>query len=151
MTRKGRVIVTYREHAAQKQSIFKPHVQGGSCFSIASQMNTHKVWKDCKYNEAELFSIMPYKSDFISSSTHDRMVILRKKILPAMFNYWLENGKDYNSIESNLLSKVVHFMIFLIRLIYNTESEFRNLRSGVQTIGVWRMVTKKFRDFRPGA
>ena len=75
-------------------------------------MNTHKVRKDCRYNEAELFSIIPFKSDFITSSTHERLVILRKKILPSMFNYWLDNGKEYTPKESKILSKVVSFKYF---------------------------------------
>jgi hypothetical protein len=71
-------------------------------------MNAHKVRKDCRYNEAELFSITPFKSNFITSSTHERMVILKKKILPSMFNYWLEIGKEYDTNESKKLSKVGH-------------------------------------------
>ena len=74
-----------------------------------SLMNPHKVRKDCKYNEGELSSILPFKSDFISSTTHERMVILKRKILPSLFNHWLEKGKEYDSEESKLLSKVVYY------------------------------------------
>jgi hypothetical protein len=113
-------------------------------------MNVHKVRKDCKYNEAELFSILPFKADFISSSTHDRMFILKNKILPSMFNYWLEIGKEYDSRHSKILSKVVHFQKFAIRFIYYIQ-QCRNSRSGVQITGVWHMVEEKqFRDFRRG-
>ena len=94
-------------------------------------MNSQKVRKDCKYNEAELFSILPFKADFISSSTHDRMVILKKNILPSMFNYWLEIGKEYDSKESKILSKVVHFQKSVIRFISYIQIECRNSRSGV--------------------
>lgn len=78
-------------------------------------MTSNKVRKDCRYNEAEMFSILPYKEEFVSSSTHLRMVLLKKKILPSIFNYWLETGKEYNSEESKTLSKVV-----ISKSIWNT-------------------------------
>lgn len=75
-------------------------------------MNALKVRKDCKYNQAELITIMPFKSDFIASSTHERMVILKKKILPSMFNHWLEIGKEFDPEQSKVLAKVVQFKKF---------------------------------------
>lgn len=83
-------------------------------------MNPPRIRKDCKYNEAEVFSILPYKADFISSTTHERMELLKKKILPSMFNYWLGIGKDYDSDESKVLAKVVllYLIILVINLLY---------------------------------
>ena len=103
---------------------------------------TRKLRKDCRYNAEELISILPYQAEFISSSTHERSVLLKQKILPAMFNYWLENGKEYNANESKVLMKVVQLTIPpLDRFI--TQFEYRNLRNGVQTIGTWCMVMQR--------
>jgi hypothetical protein len=56
-------------------------------------MNTPKVRSDCKYNPDELSHILPFKSDFINASASDRLGMMRRNILPAMFNYWQEIGK----------------------------------------------------------
>src|ERR1700678_1511638 len=48
--------------------------QGYPCFLIM-------VRKDCKYSDADLICILPYKSEYMSSTTQERVIILRKKIL----------------------------------------------------------------------
>lgn len=74
------------------------------CFIIFTAM---KVRSDCRYNEQELSQILPFKSDFISSSTPERVTILKKHILPDMFNYWQDvEGKVFNANESKALTKV---------------------------------------------
>jgi hypothetical protein len=69
-------------------------------------MTTIKIRKDCKYSVAEVLCILPFKADFITSSIQERMALLKNQILPKMFNYWLENGKEYDTDESRSLSKV---------------------------------------------
>ena len=83
--------------------------QGYPCFLIM-------VRKDCKYSDADLICILPYKSEYMSSTTQERVIILRKEILPSMFNHWMENGKEYDLEESRVLSKVRVFKISVIRL-----------------------------------
>ena len=71
--------------------------------------NSHKkLRKDCKYNAEELQQILPFKSSFIKATTiPERILILRSQILPAMFNYWAENGKQpKDEEESQLWAKV---------------------------------------------
>jgi 2-polyprenyl-3-methyl-5-hydroxy-6-metoxy-1,4-benzoquinol methylase len=70
--------------------------------------NTGKVRSDCRYNQKEIDEINPFKLDFISSTIQDRMNILKRDILPAMFNYWQDIGKVYNPVQSKALSKVEH-------------------------------------------
>lgn len=69
-------------------------------------MSTLKVRKDCRYTLEELQIIIPFKQDFISSTIQERMSILKKDILPAIFNYWEDIGKVYSAKESKALSKV---------------------------------------------
>jgi len=69
-------------------------------------MDTVKVRADCRYNEQELSHILPFKMDFISSTTPERMAILKSSILPGMFNYWQDIGRVYDLNESKALSKV---------------------------------------------
>ena len=76
-------------------------------------MNMPKVRSDCKYNQDELDKILPFKMDFISSTTEERMALLKKKILPEMFNYWQDLGKEYDAKESKILSKVHEKLKFL--------------------------------------
>lgn len=77
-------------------------------------MDKRKFRKDCRYNKEELLSILPFQADFISSSTHERLVLMKRKICPAMFNHWLELGKEYNVNESKLLSKVLSTFWILV-------------------------------------
>lgn len=97
-------------------------------------MRPAKVRSDCRYGADEIEIILPFKSDFITSSTPERMKILQKDILPNMFNYWQDNGKVYTSKESKALSKVWKRNSGMLK---KTLIIFRNLLSGVQTIGGW--------------
>jgi hypothetical protein len=54
----------------------------------------------------EMQKILPFKEDFISSTTEERMSILKNSILTEMFNYWQDQGKEYTPNESKALSKV---------------------------------------------
>jgi hypothetical protein len=69
-------------------------------------MSARKVRADCKYNDDELHEILPFKADFIAGTIPERIALLQSKILPAMFNYWEELGKEYDSQESKAISKV---------------------------------------------
>lgn len=69
-------------------------------------MTLLKVRSDCRYNLEELAKILPFKEDFIAGTISDRILILKRDILPAIFNYWQGLGKEYDSIQSKILSKV---------------------------------------------
>ena len=61
----------------------------------ATESPHRKSRKNCKYNADELKEIMPFKESFVTATTiPERVLILRSKILPAMFNYWAANGKE---------------------------------------------------------
>jgi hypothetical protein len=83
-----------------------PHVLAFFPSSSSPTMSTLKVRKDCRYSAEELQKIIPFKQDFVSSTIQERMSILKKDILPAIFNYWEEIGKVYDSEESKALTKV---------------------------------------------
>jgi uncharacterized protein with von Willebrand factor type A (vWA) domain len=70
-------------------------------------MSARKVRADCKYDADELREIRPFKADFVAGTIPQRMALLKSKILPAMFNYWQELGKEYDSQESKAISKVL--------------------------------------------
>ena len=76
-----------------------------SCFSL-SPMDTIKIRADCKYDKDELAAILPYRSSFISGTIAERITILKRDILTAMFNHWLSLGKVYNPKKSKALTKV---------------------------------------------
>ena len=82
------------------------------------------VRKDCKYSDADLTCILPYKAEFMTSTTHERIIILRKKILPSMFNHWMENRKEYDPAESKVLSKVLLFIFSVIRLLKRRKGTY---------------------------
>jgi hypothetical protein len=69
-------------------------------------MTIPKVRSDCRYNIEELQKILPFKLDFLAATIAQRMTMLKRHILPALFNYWQEMGKEYDSKESRILSKV---------------------------------------------
>lgn len=70
-------------------------------------MATKKVRSDCRFNELEMKEILPYKTPFISGTIPERMTILKEKLLPTLFNYWQEHGKEYDERESKAISKVI--------------------------------------------
>ena len=76
-----------------------------SCFSL-SPMDMIKIRADCKYDKDELAAILPYRSIFISGTIAERITILKRDILTAMFNHWLSLGKVYNPKKSKALTKV---------------------------------------------
>jgi hypothetical protein len=82
-------------------------------------MSPPKVRSDCKYNDLELNEILPFKPDFISGTIHERMTLLKSKILPTMFNYWQGMGKEYNAKESKAITKVLPRTIQLPFLHFN--------------------------------
>lgn len=83
---------------------FLPHVFQEYLF--ITPMTASKLRSDCRYNEVEVSKILPFKTDFMAASIPNRMTILKRDILPAMFNYWQEIGKEYDSNASKMLSKV---------------------------------------------
>jgi hypothetical protein len=54
----------------------------------------------------EMEKILPFKLEFISSTTTERMSILKNSILPELFNYWQDKGKEYTPKQSKALTKV---------------------------------------------
>jgi hypothetical protein len=54
----------------------------------------------------EMEKILPFKEAFISSTREERMSILKDDILPALFNYWQDEGEEYTPRESKALTKV---------------------------------------------
>lgn len=70
-------------------------------------MTIPKVRSDCRYNKEELAKILPFKMDFMAATISERLTMLKRHILPALFNYWQDKGEEYDSNESKALSKVL--------------------------------------------
>ncbi|KAF8876020.1 hypothetical protein CPB84DRAFT_1752522 [Gymnopilus junonius] len=59
-----------------------------------------KPHKDCKYSQEEMEQILPFKESFIESGTASaHLLIMKSKILPAMFTYWQGLGKEPRDAE----------------------------------------------------
>ncbi|KAF8814119.1 hypothetical protein BYT27DRAFT_7250340 [Phlegmacium glaucopus] len=67
---------------------------------MSQPMNDRQHRKDCKYTAEERKVMGPYKESFRTQTTKaGHLQILRTDILPAIFNYWVNNGntpKDDN-------------------------------------------------------
>ena len=75
-------------------------------FLIVSPMNVTKIQKKCKYDEHELSAILPYRAEYISATIGERLIILKRDILPKMFNHWQSLGKEYSAKASKAVTKV---------------------------------------------
>jgi hypothetical protein len=81
-------------------------------------MNT-PAHKNCRYNSQEISQILPFKPQFVTASTtEERKGILKRNILPAMFNYWLSIGEEYDEDSSKKLAKVRNRCNLEITLIH---------------------------------
>ncbi|KAF8867658.1 hypothetical protein CPB84DRAFT_1757268 [Gymnopilus junonius] len=59
-----------------------------------------KLCKDCKYSQEEMEQILQFKESFVKSRTASAcLLIMKSKILPAMFTYWQGSGKEPRDAE----------------------------------------------------
>jgi hypothetical protein len=105
---------------------FLPHSSFPTHMST-EQVTRRKARKDCKYTAEERKVIDLYKEEFRSETTKaGRVLILRSKILPAIFNYWVQNGTPPKDEDDSRQCARVTFHIIckyaLINLTCNADS-----------------------------
>ncbi len=49
--------------------------------------------RDCHYSPEEIEQINPFKADYKKATQAERLITMKTKILPAMFNYWTAQGQ----------------------------------------------------------
>lgn len=49
--------------------------------------------KDCAYSEEEMEQLRPFKEDYKTAGQEERLIIMKTRILPTIFNYWTAQGK----------------------------------------------------------
>jgi len=49
--------------------------------------------KDCAYSEQEMDQLRPFKADYEKASQAERVILMKTRILPTIFNYWTAQGK----------------------------------------------------------
>ena len=108
-----------------------------------------KLRKDCKYSAEELEQIVPFKEIFIKAKTiPEQILILRSRILPAMFNHWAASGKEpKDEAESQLRAKVIALSSHSVEYCQIDHQELT-----VWCSNNWRMergVTRKANKFHP--
>jgi len=56
--------------------------------------NSHKPpRKDCAYSEQEMDQLRPFKAEYEKASQAERVILMKTRILPTIFNYWTAQGK----------------------------------------------------------
>jgi hypothetical protein len=69
--------------------------------------NSHKPpRRDCQYSPEEIAQILPFKDDYRKATPPARLISMKTKILPAMFNYWTEHGKQPTADEGPVKAQV---------------------------------------------
>lgn len=73
--------------------------------------NARKPRKDARYSREEMTILIEYKEEYREQTTRElRANIIRTKILPRLYNFWVANGtgpKDENESENRM--KVIQF------------------------------------------
>jgi hypothetical protein len=70
--------------------------------------NMHKPpRRDCQYTEEEMDQMRPFKANYKKATQAERLIIMRTKILPAMFNYWTSQGKRPTDEEGPIKAQVI--------------------------------------------
>jgi hypothetical protein len=62
--------------------------------------------KDCQYSAEEMDQILPFKAEYKRSTQPERFILMKTKILPAMFNYWQSQGRCPTEEEGTVKTKV---------------------------------------------
>jgi hypothetical protein len=122
-----------------------PHVpRVGSVRNLMYQLSNHlsdpatmlmsknrKPRKDCKFTAEERQAFHAHKEEYRNqSSKQDRFQILQSKILPDIFNYWMDNGARPLQLEE--IAKRTKVFWIEIRLIVNAVALGSQLLGGEQ-------------------
>jgi hypothetical protein len=74
--------------------------------------NSHKPpRKDCQYSPEEMDQICPFKVEYKKATQPERLIIMKTKILPAMFNYWTSQGKRPMEEEGPVKAQVKEILL----------------------------------------
>lgn len=89
--------------------------------------------KDCTYNEQEMEVLRPFKEEYETSTQEQRVIIMKSRMLPTLFNYWTAKGKRPTEKDGPGKAQVNGKKYLGI----NSDTVCSNLRGGAQTTGAW--------------
>jgi hypothetical protein len=70
-----------------------PKIRRGFHMNASYNGNLKPPRKDCQYSPEEIEQIAPFKAQYIKDTKANRLITMKSKILPSMFNYWASQGR----------------------------------------------------------